>query len=103
MLTFFRICMIWMSIPGAAFLESFHRQYLAPCEAEVAVSGYERVRSIPSNYWSGLTIQRTSRLFLGGLPLSYLPYKVRLQNYCIGEYPIMEIIFPHKMFYKMFI
>ncbi|KAL2083223.1 hypothetical protein ACEWY4_020996 [Coilia grayii] len=57
------------------FLKTFHRQYLAPCEAEVAVSGHERVRSIPSNYWSGLTVQRTRRLFLGGLPLSYLPYK----------------------------
>ncbi|XP_062376385.1 protein eyes shut homolog [Sardina pilchardus] len=59
---------------GAEYLVHV-RQYLAPCEAEVAVSGYDRVRSIPSNYWSGLTIQRTSRLLLGGLPLSYSPYK----------------------------
>ncbi|XP_036845901.1 protein eyes shut homolog [Oncorhynchus mykiss] len=51
------------------------RQQLAPCEAEVVVSGYERVRSQPSNYWSGLTIQRTSHLFIGGLPRRYLPYQ----------------------------
>ncbi|XP_028845065.1 protein eyes shut homolog isoform X2 [Denticeps clupeoides] len=52
----------------------FVRQRLAPCEAEVAVSGYNKVRSIPSNYWSGLTLQRTSHLFIGGLPLRYPPY-----------------------------
>lgn len=53
-----------------------YRQHLAPCEAEVVVSGYERVRSQPSNYWSGLTTQRTSHMFIGGLPRQYLPYQV---------------------------
>ncbi|KAJ8359975.1 hypothetical protein SKAU_G00165000 [Synaphobranchus kaupii] len=47
------------------------RHFLSPCEAEVTVSGYERVRSTFRNYWSGLTIQRTGHLFIGGLPLSY--------------------------------
>ncbi|XP_030628115.1 protein eyes shut homolog [Chanos chanos] len=51
------------------------RQRLAPCEAEVAVSGYKRARSIPSNYWSGLTIQRTSHFFIGGIPSRYPTYR----------------------------
>lgn len=55
-----------------------HRQYLAPCEAEVAVSGFQRAQSNPSNYWSGVTFQTTGHVFVGGLPLTYSSYKVRL-------------------------
>ncbi|XP_067092648.1 protein eyes shut homolog [Osmerus mordax] len=51
------------------------RQGLAPCEAEVTVSGYQGVRSRQSNYWSGLALQRTSHLFIGGLPHRYQPYQ----------------------------
>ncbi|KAG9344226.1 hypothetical protein JZ751_010895, partial [Albula glossodonta] len=51
------------------------RQHLTPCEAEVTVSGYEGVLSTFSNYWSGLTIQKTGHLFIGGLPHSYLPHQ----------------------------
>ncbi|XP_049328582.1 protein eyes shut homolog isoform X2 [Astyanax mexicanus] len=51
------------------------RQYLAPCEAEILVSGFQRIRSVPSNYWSGLSVQRTGHVFVGGLPLSRPPYK----------------------------
>ncbi|KAM6956330.1 protein eyes shut homolog [Aplochiton taeniatus] len=53
----------------------FVRQNLAPCEAEVTVSGHAGVRSKPSNYWSGLTIQRMSHLLIGGVPLTSLAYQ----------------------------
>lgn len=63
-----------------------HRQYLAPCEAEVAVSGFQRAQSNPSNYWSGVTMQTTAHVFVGGLPLTYSSSKVRLFQLldCIG-------------------
>ncbi|KAL6466427.1 hypothetical protein MHYP_G00242310 [Metynnis hypsauchen] len=68
------------------------RQHLAPCEAEVTVSGFQRVRSVPSNYWSGLTVQMTGHVFIGGLPLSHPPYKGAepLYNYT-GCIEIIEI------------
>uniref|UniRef100_A0AAR2KS92 Protein eyes shut homolog n=1 Tax=Pygocentrus nattereri TaxID=42514 RepID=A0AAR2KS92_PYGNA len=68
------------------------RQHLAPCEAEVTVSGFQRVRSVPSNYWSGLTVQMTGHVFIGGLPLSHPPYKGAepLYNYT-GCMEIIEI------------
>uniref|UniRef100_UPI003AAC0E98 protein eyes shut homolog n=1 Tax=Centroberyx gerrardi TaxID=166262 RepID=UPI003AAC0E98 len=49
------------------------RQHLTPCEAEVTVPGYDKIKSTTSNYWSGLMIQRTNHVFIGGLPLRYLP------------------------------
>ncbi len=55
-----------------------HRQYLSPCAAEVTVIGFGTVRSIPSNYTPAMSLQRTDRLFIGGLPLRVPPYKVRV-------------------------
>ncbi|KAJ8406864.1 hypothetical protein AAFF_G00291400 [Aldrovandia affinis] len=68
------------------------RQHFAPCEAEVMVSGYKWLRSTLSNYWSGLTIQRTGHLFIGGLPLSYPAHQgvQPFYNYT-GCIEIMEI------------
>ncbi|XP_036403134.1 protein eyes shut homolog [Megalops cyprinoides] len=68
------------------------RQHLDPCEAEVTVSGYKRVRSMLSNYWSGLTFQKTGHLFIGGLPLGYPSYQGNqpFYNYT-GCIEIMEI------------
>ncbi|XP_051945836.1 protein eyes shut homolog [Xyrauchen texanus] len=53
---------------------TFLRQHLAPCVAEVTVTGFRTVRSIPSNYTLPLSLQRTKHLFIGGLPLRYAPY-----------------------------
>ncbi|XP_035256854.1 protein eyes shut homolog [Anguilla anguilla] len=47
------------------------RQSSSPCGAEVTVSGYGRAQSTFSLDWSGLTVQRTGRVFIGGLPLNY--------------------------------
>ncbi|MFT7805709.1 protein eyes shut homolog [Arapaima gigas] len=47
------------------------RQYMAPCDAELEVPGYEKLKSVPSNYWSVFTLQKTGHLFVGGLPLNY--------------------------------
>lgn len=55
-----------------------HRQALAPCEAEVTVSGFQHAQSNPNNYWLGVTFQTTGHVFVGGLPLTYSSYKVRL-------------------------
>ncbi|XP_054654555.1 protein eyes shut homolog isoform X4 [Dunckerocampus dactyliophorus] len=44
------------------------RQHLAPCEAEIILSGHERIKSAASNYWLGNIIQRTNHIFVGGLP-----------------------------------
>ncbi|XP_035982290.1 protein eyes shut homolog isoform X2 [Fundulus heteroclitus] len=49
------------------------RQHLTPCEAELTLSGYERIKSTASNYWLGHMIQRTNHVFVGGLPQQYLP------------------------------
>uniref|UniRef100_A0A665X8D2 Protein eyes shut homolog n=1 Tax=Echeneis naucrates TaxID=173247 RepID=A0A665X8D2_ECHNA len=49
------------------------RQHLTPCEAELSLSGHEKVKSSVSNYWLGRTIQRTNHVFTGGLPRQYLP------------------------------
>ncbi|XP_061546314.1 protein eyes shut homolog isoform X4 [Phycodurus eques] len=48
------------------------RQHLAPCEAEIALSGHERIKSAASNYRLGHMIQRTNHIFTGGLPQQYL-------------------------------
>ncbi|KAM6916581.1 protein eyes shut homolog [Xenentodon cancila] len=49
------------------------RQRLTPCEAELTLSGYEKIKSTASNYWLGHMIQRTNNVFAGGLPKGYLP------------------------------
>ncbi|KAL1262658.1 hypothetical protein QQF64_005397, partial [Cirrhinus molitorella] len=51
------------------------RQYLSPCAAEVTITGFRTVGSIQSNYTSAVSLQRTDRLFIGGLPLWYPLYK----------------------------
>ncbi|GAA6091687.1 protein eyes shut homolog [Tachysurus ichikawai] len=68
------------------------RQYLAPCEAEVAVSGFQHAQSNPINYWSGVTLHTTGHAFVGGLPLTYSSYKgaETLYNYT-GCIEIIEI------------
>lgn len=62
-----------------------HRQCLALCKAEVAVSRFQHAQSNPINYWPEVTLQTTGRVFLGGLPFAYSSYKVRLfhLSYCI--------------------
>lgn len=67
------------------FVFVFHRQYLSPCAAEVTITGFGTVRSIPSNYTPAVSLQRTGRLFIGGLPLRFPPYKVRV-NYVWGYF-----------------
>ncbi|XP_034008091.1 protein eyes shut homolog [Trematomus bernacchii] len=47
------------------------RQHLTPCEAELTLSGHEKIRSTASNYWLGHIIQRTNHVFTGGLPQHY--------------------------------
>ncbi|XP_068182860.1 protein eyes shut homolog [Antennarius striatus] len=49
------------------------RQQLTPCEAELTLSGYEKIRNTASNYWLGHMIQRTNYIFTGGLPQTHLP------------------------------
>ncbi|KAM9364956.1 protein eyes shut homolog [Pholidichthys leucotaenia] len=49
------------------------RQHLTPCEAELTLSGYEKIKSAVSNYWLGHLIQRTNYVFTGGFPQHYLP------------------------------
>ncbi|RXN10513.1 eyes shut-like protein [Labeo rohita] len=51
------------------------KQYLSPCAAEVTITGFRTVGSIESNYTSAVSLQRTDRVFIGGLPLRYPPYK----------------------------
>lgn len=69
-----------------------HRQYLSPCEAEVAVSGFHRTQSNPNNYRLGVTFRTTGHVFAGGLPLIYSSYKVRLFQLldCIGFFVLMH-------------
>lgn len=55
-----------------------HRQYLAPCKAEVAVSGFQYTQSNSISYWSEVTLHTTGHVFVGGLPLTYSSYEVRL-------------------------
>lgn len=66
-----------------ACLYSSRRQQLTPCEAELMLSGYEKIKSAPSNYWLGHMIQRTNHIFTGGLPQQYLPSQV---NFIITVY-----------------
>ncbi|XP_074532634.1 protein eyes shut homolog [Halichoeres trimaculatus] len=49
------------------------RQHLTPCEAQLTLSGHERIKSTASNYWLGHTIKRTNHVFTGGLPPRYRP------------------------------
>uniref|UniRef100_A0A8C3G755 Protein eyes shut homolog n=1 Tax=Cyclopterus lumpus TaxID=8103 RepID=A0A8C3G755_CYCLU len=49
------------------------RQHLTPCEAELTLSGHEKIKSTASNYWLGNIIIRTNHIFTGGLPQQYLP------------------------------
>lgn len=58
----------------------FHRQHLTPCEAELTLSGHEKIKSTASNYWLGHTIQTTNHIFTGGLPQRYLPNQVGLKR-----------------------
>lgn len=57
-------------------LSSSRRQQMTPCEAELMLSGYEKIKSAPSNYWLGHTIKRTNHIFTGGLPQQYFPSQV---------------------------
>ncbi|XP_046698701.1 protein eyes shut homolog isoform X3 [Silurus meridionalis] len=68
------------------------RQSLAPCEADVAVSGFRRAQSNPNNYRPGVALQTTARVFVGGLPLNYSTKKGAepLYNYT-GCIEIIEI------------
>ncbi|KAM6923263.1 protein eyes shut homolog [Lycodopsis pacificus] len=49
------------------------RQHLTPCEAEITLSGHEKIKSAASNYWLGNIVIRTNHVFTGGLPQRYLP------------------------------
>ncbi|KAM4607482.1 protein eyes shut homolog [Polymixia lowei] len=53
-------------------MQQLTKQHFTPCEAEVTVPGYDKIKST-SNYWSGLMIQKTNHIFIGGLPLRYQP------------------------------
>uniref|UniRef100_A0AAQ5Z5T4 Protein eyes shut homolog n=1 Tax=Amphiprion ocellaris TaxID=80972 RepID=A0AAQ5Z5T4_AMPOC len=57
---------------GAVYLVNI-RQRVTPCEAELTLSGHEKIKSTASNYWLGHMIQRTNHIFTGGLPLHYFP------------------------------
>ncbi|XP_038593172.1 protein eyes shut homolog [Micropterus salmoides] len=48
------------------------RQRLTPCEAELTLSGYDKIKSTASNYWLGHMMQRINHVFIGGLPQQYL-------------------------------
>ncbi|XP_030603557.1 protein eyes shut homolog [Archocentrus centrarchus] len=48
------------------------RQCLTPCEAELTLSGHEKIKSTASNYWLGHMIQRTNHVFTGGLPQHFI-------------------------------
>nr|XP_040033839.1 protein eyes shut homolog isoform X3 [Gasterosteus aculeatus aculeatus] len=48
------------------------RQHLTPCEAELTLSGHEKIRITASNYWVGNIMIRTNHVFIGGLP-QHLP------------------------------
>ncbi|XP_054606105.2 protein eyes shut homolog [Nothobranchius furzeri] len=71
------------------------RQHLTPCEAELMLSGYEKIKSTASNYWLGHTIQRTNHVFTGGLPQQYLlnPKSMPFYNYsgCIEVIHINQL------------
>lgn len=54
------------------------RQHLTPCEAELTLSGHEKIKSTASNYWLGHMIQRTNHVFTGGLPQKYPSNQVSL-------------------------
>ncbi|XP_077351669.1 protein eyes shut homolog isoform X2 [Festucalex cinctus] len=47
------------------------RQHLAPCEAEITLSGHEKIKSAASNFRLRHVIPRTNRIFTGGLPQRY--------------------------------
>uniref|UniRef100_A0A8C9YVE4 Protein eyes shut homolog n=1 Tax=Sander lucioperca TaxID=283035 RepID=A0A8C9YVE4_SANLU len=47
------------------------RQHLTPCEAELTLSGHEKIKSTASNYWLE-HIQRTNHVFTGGLNLVHI-------------------------------
>uniref|UniRef100_A0A8C5HG05 Protein eyes shut homolog n=1 Tax=Gouania willdenowi TaxID=441366 RepID=A0A8C5HG05_GOUWI len=49
------------------------RQHLAPCEAELTLSGFKKIQSAVSNYWLGDIISKTNHVFTGGLPQHYQP------------------------------
>ncbi|CAM4725781.1 unnamed protein product [Leuciscus chuanchicus] len=51
------------------------RQYFSHCAAEVTISGFKTVRSIPRNDTSAVSLQRTDHLFIGGLAAWHSPYK----------------------------
>lgn len=70
-------CVLVVVLHGHKVFLLLHRQHLTPCEAELTLSGYEKIRSTASNYWLGHMIQRTNHIFTGGLPLRYLPNQVR--------------------------
>ncbi|KAG7230166.1 hypothetical protein INR49_009886 [Caranx melampygus] len=57
---------------GAAHIANI-RQHLTPCEAELTLSGHQKIKSSASNYWLGHMIQSTNHIFTGGLPQHYRP------------------------------
>ncbi|XP_053732042.1 protein eyes shut homolog [Synchiropus splendidus] len=53
----------------------FIRQHLVPCEAEMTLSNYGKIKSASGNYWLEHTLHRTNHIFVGGLPRQYLPHQ----------------------------
>ncbi|XP_049592179.1 protein eyes shut homolog [Syngnathus scovelli] len=47
------------------------RQHLAPCEAELTLSGHEKIKIATSNFRLEHKIPRTNHIFIGGLPHHY--------------------------------
>lgn len=69
LLTMFACCLFDVSM-------LFYRQHLTPCEAELTLSGHEKIRITASNYWVGNIMIRTNHVFIGGLP-QHLPNQVQ--------------------------
>lgn len=72
---------LWWHLPAlfsalTGSLCVFCRQHLTPCEAELTLSGHDKIKSNTSNYWVGHMIEVTNRIFTGGLPQDYLPNQV---------------------------
>lgn len=64
------------------------RQHLTPCEAELTLSGHEKIKSTASNYWLGHMIQRTNHVFTGGLPQKY-PFNQVSHGWGVSWLPYM--------------
>ncbi|XP_061766366.1 protein eyes shut homolog isoform X2 [Nerophis ophidion] len=47
------------------------RLRMAPCGAEITLSGHDRIKSAVRNNWQGHKIRRTNHIFVGGRPQQY--------------------------------